>query len=166
MAIQFGALRGAARTQLFRQFAQAQVKAGLTRDVIANQAANLGFGLRRTNMLAIGREFEARVISASRIRFVGDTRIPGLNQYAETKLKLGKRFQTIFEVRGRNVLTGEPASRNVSFLSDERMSVGDMKRELLEKVQQEYALREGVDYFEIVTIEGLARATPPFIAED
>ena len=166
MVIPFGALRGAARTQLFRQYAQARWSPTISAQTILNETKAMGLSIRRTNALGIIREMAGRELSRNTIRFVGDTRIPGLKMYAQTKLNIRKQFQTIFEVRGRNVLTGTPSTRQVSFLSDERMSVGDMKRELLEKVQQEYALREGVDYHSIVTLEGLQRATPPFIAED
>jgi len=166
MAIPFGALRGAARRGLFRQYAQARWAPGITARTILNETRAIGLSIRRTDALSIIREMAGREISRSTIRFVADTRVPGLNMYAETRLNITKRFQTIFEVRGRNVLTGEPMTRQVSFLSDERMSVGDMKRELLEKAQREYALREGADWNSIVVVEGLERASPPFIAED
>ena len=100
------------------------------------------------------------------MRFVADINIPSMSHYTPTRLRLEKRFQTIFEVRGRNVLTGEPASRRVSFISDERVSLAEMKRELLERAQQEYAPREGIDYTTIAAVEGLQRAEPPFIEED
>ena len=166
MVVVFGALRGAARTQLFRQYAQARWSPTISAQQIINETKAIGLSIRRTDALGIVREMAGREISRSTIRFVADTRVPGLNMYAETKLNITKRFQTIFEVRGRNVLTGEPMTRHVSFLSDERMSVGDMKRELLEKAQREYALREGADWNSIVVVEGLERASPPFIAED
>ena len=165
MVLSFVGLRGASREAAFRLFAQDRVRAGFTRNIIANQAKKAGFGIRRGTMLRIGREYEGRAIAAPRMVAVGDLRIPGMDHYGQTDWRLKRRFQTIFEVRGRNVLTGEPATRSVSFLHDERMAVGDMKRELLEKVQREYALREGVDYFSIVPVEGLERASPPFIAE-
>lgn len=130
------------------------------------EARDMGFLPRRTNALEILREISGRVLSRSTMRNVPDLRIPSMSHYVPTPLRLERRFQTIFEVRGTNVLTGKPSTRNVSFISDERESLGDMKRQLLERAQNEYAPREGVDYTDIVALEGLVRATAPFTEED
>ena len=165
MAIPFGALRGAARRGLFRQYAQARWAPGITARTILNETRAIGLSIRRTDALSIIREMAGREMSRSTIRFVPDERGPGIQMFAETRLRLQQRFQTIFEVRGRNVLTNEPAIRRVSFISNERVSLGEMKRQLLEQVQREYAPREGIDYYEIVPVEGLIRADPPFTTE-
>lgn len=162
----FARLSGAARRSLFRQFTYGRWSPGVHAETIISEARTLGLSIRRTDALSIVREVTGREISRSRMRYVPDIRVPTIEHYTPTRLRLERRFQTIFEVRGTNVLTGEPASRRVSFISDERVSLGDMKRELLERAQQDYAPREGVDYTNIVALEGLMRAEPPFTEED
>lgn len=162
----FATLGGAARRALFRQYAYGRYRAGLSFQTVINEARDIGLSVRRTDALSILREVSGREISRGRMRYVPDIRVPEMSHYTPTRLRLERRFQTIFEVRGTNVLTGEPASRRVSFISDERESLGDMKRQLLERAQNEYAPREGVDYTDIVALEGLVRATAPFTEED
>ena len=166
MVLQFGLLRSAARRALFRQFAFGRTAVGISGNTIITEAKAIGLSVRRTDALSIVREVSGRGISRQRMKFVADINVPSISHYTPTRLRLEKRFQTIFEVRGQNVLTGEPASRRVSFISDERISLAEMKRQLLERAQQEYALREGVDYKSIVPVEGLVRAEPPFTEED
>ena len=166
MVLQFGLLRGAARRALFRQFTFGRFTAGMSAEAIITDAKALGLSIRRQDALSIVREVSGRQAVGQRMRFVADINIPSMSHYTPTRLRLEKRFQTIFEVRGRNVLTGEPASRRVSFISDERVSLAEMKRELLERAQQEYAPREGIDYTTIAAVEGLQRAEPPFTEED
>ncbi|KKL17933.1 hypothetical protein LCGC14_2480570 [marine sediment metagenome] len=126
----------------------------------------MGISVARTDMLSIIRQVGNMPLSVSRMGSVRKGFVPGLDLYVQTGWKLSKRFQTIFDVEGRNVLTGERTTRQVSFMSDERMTVDQMKSELLELAQREYALRDGVDYTSIVPAGGLERASPPFIAED
>ncbi len=133
---------------------------------IISGAKGVGISIRRQEALSIIREVSGRSVSRQRMAFVADINVPGVTHYTPTTLNLQKRFQTIFEVRGTEVLTGAPASRRVSFMSDERISLGEMKRQLLERAQQEYAPREGIDYTSIVPVEGLLRAEAPFIEED
>ena len=158
----FVGLGGTARRALFRQYAFGRYAAGVSFQTVIGEARAIGLSIRRTDALSILREISGREISRSVMRYVPDIRVPEIKHYTETYLRLEKRFQTIFEVRGTNVLTGESASRSVSFISDERVSLGDMKRELLERAQQEYAPREGVDYTDIIPLEGLMRAEPPY----
>ena len=165
MVVPFGALRGAARTQLFRQYAQARWSPAITANQIISETRAIGLSIRRTDALAIVREMSGRAISRSRIQFVPGGAVPGLDMYAKTELKLSKPFQTIFEVRGSNALTGEPLTRDVSFLSDELMSVNAMKAELLETIRLSEGPSGIVLPMTLKPIEGLARATPPFIAE-
>jgi len=162
----FAGLSGAARRALFRQYTYGRYSLGVSAQTIISETKVLGLSIRRTDALSIIREVSGREVSRSRMRFVPDIRVPSIKHYTPTRLRLVKRFQTIFEVRGRNVLTGDPATRRVSFISDELRSLQGMKRELLERAQQEYAAREGVDYTNIVAVEGLARAEPPFTEED
>ncbi|KKN35905.1 hypothetical protein LCGC14_0779090 [marine sediment metagenome] len=158
----FAALGGAAKRALFRQYVYGRLRPGIAAEVILKETRDIGISIRRTDALSIIREVTGREISRSRLRFVPDIRIPSIEQFTPTRLRLEKRFQTIFEVRGTNVLTGAPQSRRVSFISDERVSLGDMKRQLLERAQSEYSLREGVDYRNIVAVEGLIREEPPY----
>ena len=91
--------------------------------------------------------------------------MPGMSLYADTDLRLSKRFQTIFEVSGTDSLTGEAVTRNVSFLSDERMTVEQMEAELLETIRLSSGPSGTVTPISIKPKEGLIRATPPFIEE-
>lgn len=133
---------------------------------IIRETKEIGISIRRQDALDIVREVAGREASRSRMRYVGKDRIPSLEHFTPTRYNLEKKFQTIFEVRGTNVLTGKPVTRQVSFLSDEPVTMGDVKRQLLERAQQEYAPREGVDYTDIVALEGLMRAKPPFTETD
>ncbi len=165
MVIPFGALSSAARRGLFTQYTQARWSPSITAQTIINEARGIGISVARTDMLSIIRQVGGMPISRSRIGSVRKGFVPGLDMYVQTDWKLSKRFQTIFDVEGRNVLTGESSVRQVSFMSDERMTVDDMKAELLDKAQREYALRDGVDYVKIVPAGGLERASPPFITQ-
>ena len=78
---------------------------------------------------------------------------------------LQRRFQTVFEVRGVNLLTGEPEVRNVSILTDDRLTVGRAKQQIRDLL----AVTEGPSGItrpdEIVLIEGFSSAQTPFIEE-
>lgn len=162
----FAGLRGAARRSLFRLYAQGRFRPGIAAETIISETKALGISIRRTDALSIVREVAGREISRATMRYVPDKAVPGMHHYTPTRLRLQKKFQTILEVRGKNVLTGLPDSRQVSFMSDERVSMEGMKRDLLERAQTEYAPREGIDYTDIVAVEGLMRAEPPFAEED
>ena len=116
-------------------------------------------------MLRIGREFEGRLVAAPRMQAVGLRRVPGMSLYGDTDLRLSKKFQTIFEVSGTDSLTGEAVTRNVSFLSDERLSIEQMEAELLETIRLSSGPSGTIDPIAIKPVEGLIRAQAPFIAE-
>ena len=165
MVLSFVGLSGATREMAFRTFAQDRVRAGFRRNVIANQAKAAGFGLERSTMLRIGREYEGRAVAAPRMQGVGRKRVPGMGLYAETDWKLSKRFETIFEVSGTDSLTGEAVTRNVSLLSDERLVIEQAEAELLETIRLSTGPSGMITPISIKPVEGLIRASPPFIEE-
>ena len=165
MAIPFGALRGAARRGLFRQYAQARWAPGITAQTILNETRAIGLAIRRTDALSIIREMAGREVSRSVIRFVPGGNVPSMRMYAETRLRLGKRFQTIFEASGRDLLTREMATRRVSFASDERVTMEQMEQEMKEKLLGPSPIPGAVTDFKLVAVEGLVRAEPPFTEE-
>ena len=158
----FAALGGPARRALFRQYAFGRYAAGVTFQSVIAEARAIGLSVRRTDALAILREVSGREISRSVMRYVPSIRVPEMKHYVPTSLRLEKRFQTIFEVRGTNLLTGEPEIRNVSFISDERLTMAEMKLELEETIRLSEGPSGIVDPKELIALEGLVRAEAPF----
>jgi len=165
VVLQLGGLRGAARRALFKQYTFGVFTKGMTSTSILEGAKSIGLGIRKTDALRIINEVAGRQVSADRMKFVTFNRVPSLKNYTPTDWNLSHKFQTIFEVEGTNVLTDAPMKRKVSFMSDERVTVGEMKRILDQKIRDSEGPSGVILPLKLTIKEGLQRAETPFVEE-
>ena len=112
------------------------IKQGLSGNSILKALQDEGLGYRRTNFLSDMRILKDAESAWSGLRYVRRDATPSISHYLETKSPLTTNFQTVVEVRGYDVETGESLTRHITIGRDTLVAREQLEEDALDTMEE------------------------------
>ena len=112
------------------------VNEGLSANSILGALQKEGLGYRRTTFLSDIRILTDAKTEWSTIRYVTGASTPDIRHYLETKSPLTTNFQTVMEVKGFSIETGEDISRFVTIGRDTLVTRDQLEEDAMDTMEE------------------------------
>ena len=101
-----------------------------------------GLGYRKTNFLADWREFTGRAKKADVTKYIPKKYKPTAATLSGTSENLARQYSYVYQVKGRDSLTGDPKTQNWRYSTDNLTSMEDVEAIIEEDIKKvEYEVR-------------------------
>ena len=112
------------------------IKQGLSGNSILRALQAEGLGYRRTTFLSDLRILQSAETSWSTLRYVRRDATPSISHYLETKSPLTTNFQTVMQVKGYDVETGESVTRDITIGRDTLVTREQLEEDALDTMEE------------------------------
>jgi len=117
-----------------------------------------GVSIRRQSLLTIMREIKGVTETGSRVKNIPKSKMPDVSRFREALTPIRRQYGIVFKVTAVDANTGESVKRYVTYSFDQRKSMADIERDIMDMLEGDNDTYPLIDI--LITAEEGYRAGP------